>query len=282
MPARLRARGRLTGYYEPFVEVRDAPDAEFSMAIRAAPSLSPRMETAGGLTALIGSIEHPAPRWTPGHERAPARAEIERYGIGAPLAWGRPIDVFFLQIQGSGRLHYPDGSEARAAFAAHNGHQYVSIGRILLNRGELRPGQASKPDIQAWLEARGPDAWHELFNANPRYVFFRLEPVVDPGLGPLGAEGLPLTPMASLAVDPAHHPWGAPIFVEAALPGAPNWSGLVVAQDAGGAILGPGRGDLFYGWGPQAGARAGRQNDPAAQWTILLPRAVAARLARTS
>ncbi|MEO1039031.1 MAG: MltA domain-containing protein [Pseudomonadota bacterium] len=277
-PARLGGQGRLTGYYEPFVEVRDAPDAEFSMAIRAAPTLQPQAETSGGLTALIGSIEHPQPRWTPGRERAPTRAEIERYGIGAPLAWGRPIDVFFLQIQGSGRLHYPDGREARAAFAAHNGHGYVSIGRILLDRGELRPGQASKQDIQAWLRARGPQAWTELFNENPRYVFFRLAPVTDPHLGPLGAEGVPLTPMGSMAVDPQHQAWGAPIFVEANLPGAPNWSGLVVAQDAGGAITGPVRGDLFYGWGPEAGDRAGRQNDPGARWTVLLPRSIAARL----
>src|SRR5690606_11842040 len=103
----------------------------------------------------------------------------------------------------------------------------------------------------------GPGAARVMFDENPRYAFFGLEPLSDPNLGPRGAAGIALTPMASVAVDPAFHPHGLPIWMEADLPGEPDWAGLVIAQDAGGAILGPLRGDLFYGWGDEAERRAG-------------------------
>jgi len=276
-PMRLGARGRLTGYYEPYVEVREAPDTEFSMAIRGRPGDL----LTGDLGQFIAGLEGQrivGRASDQSFEPYRPRAEIEALNLGVPLAWGRPIDVFFLQIQGSGRLVYRDGGQARVRFAAHNGLPYVSIGRILIDRGELPSHGASKQDIERWLRQRGPDAWTALFNENPRYVFFSLDALNDPNEGPLGAQGAPLTPMASMAVDPAYHAWGAPVFVQAVLPGAPDWSGLVIAQDAGGAITGPARGDLFFGSGPEAGERAGRQNDPAAQWTILVPRALAARL----
>jgi membrane-bound lytic murein transglycosylase A len=276
-PMTLRGSGRLTGYYEPYLEVRSVPDAEFSMAIRARPNDL----LTGDLGQFIAGLEG---RRIVGRAQEQSfepylsRAEIEARNLGVPLAWGRPIDVFFLQIQGSGRLLYPGGEQARVRFAAHNGRDYVSIGRILIDRGELEPHNASKQDIQDWLRARGPSAWRPLFDENPRYVFFSMDTLDDPEEGPLGAQGAPLTPLASLAVDPQHHAWGVPILVNADLPGAPDWHGLVIAQDAGGAITGPVRGDLFYGWGDAAGARAGRQNDPEARWTILLPRALAARI----
>ena len=273
----VRGSGRLTGYYEPDVEVRAYPDEEFSMAIRARPDDL----LTSDLGQFIAGLEH---RRIVGRaaertfEPYGSRAEIEAGNVGAPLAWGRPIDVFFLQIQGSGRLVYPGGEQARVRFAAHNGLAYVSIGRILIQRGELAPHNASKGAIEAWLRAAGPQAWLPLFNENPRYVFFSLDSLDDPTEGPHGAQGAPLTPMASLAVDPQHHAWGVPILVEADIADEPGWRGLVIAQDAGGAILGPVRGDLFYGWGDAAGERAGRQNDPGARWTILLPNALAARL----
>ncbi|KAA5804118.1 lytic murein transglycosylase [Alkalicaulis satelles] len=276
-PLRLGDRGRLTGYYEPYVQVREAPDTEFSMAIRGRPGDL----LTGDLGQFIAGLEGQrimGRAADQSFEPYRPRAEIEAMNLGVPLAWGRPIDVFFLQIQGSGRLVYRDGGQARVRFAAHNGLPYVSIGRILIDRGELAPHAASKQDIERWLMRRGPDAWTALFNENPRYVFFSLDVLSDPDEGPLGAQGAPLTPMASMAVDPQYHAWGVPVFVEAALPGAPHWSGLVIAQDAGGAITGPARGDLFFGWGDEAGARAGRQNDPAARWTILAPRALARRL----
>ena len=276
-PLRWGATGRLTGYYEPYLEVRDRPDREFSMAIRARPGDL----LTGDLGQFIAGLEGQRVMGRAADRRFEpyrSRAEIEALNLGVPLAWGRPIDVFFLQIQGSGRLIYPDGGQARVRFAAHNGRPYVSIGRILIERGELSPHNASKQDIQDWLRARGPAAWRPLFDENPRYVFFSLDVLDDPNLGPSGAQGAPLTPMASIAVDPQHHAWGVPIFLTADLPGEPGWTGLVVSQDAGGAIMGSARGDLFYGWGDAAGERAGRQNDPDARWVVLLPNALAARI----
>ena len=276
-PLRWGPTGRLTGYYEPYLEVRDRPDREFSMAIRARPGDL----LTGDLGQFIAGLEGQRVMGRAADRRFEpyrSRAEIEALNLGVPLAWGRPIDVFFLQIQGSGRLIYPDGGQARVRFAAHNGRPYVSIGRILIERGELSPHNASKQDIQDWLRARGPAAWRPLFDENPRYVFFSLDVLDDPNLGPSGAQGAPLTPMASIAVDPQHHAWGVPIFLTADLPGEPGWTGLVVSQDAGGAITGSARGDLFYGWGDAAGERAGRQNDPDARWVVLLPNALAARI----
>lgn len=279
-PFALSGTGRLTAYYEPIVEVRSAPDREFSMAVRARPDdlLS------GDLGQFIAGLEGRRIMGRAHEDRFEPyrpRADIEALNLGIPLAWGRPIDIFFLQIQGSGRLAWPDGSQARAAFAAHNGLPYVSIGRVLIDRGELSPHDASKEDIEAWLNARGPAAWTALFNENPRYVFFQLQPLSDPNRGPAGSQGAPLTPMASLAVDPAYHAWGVPVFLDAAIDGDPDWTGLVIAQDAGGAITGPLRGDLFMGWGQAAGERAGRQNAQA-RWYLLLPNALAARIARSS
>ncbi|WP_233351753.1 murein transglycosylase A [Glycocaulis albus] len=273
-PVAVGGEGRLTGYYEPMVEARYYPDPEFSMAIRARPGLSPR----GDMSQLIAGLD--AARFG-GADEARPRAEIEAMNIGVPLAWGRPIDVFFMQIQGSGRLVFDDGYQRRAAFAAHNGHPYVSIGRLLLDRGELPPGQASKHHIENWLIRNGPTAWTPLFNENPRYVFFDLQEIADPGAGPMGSQGVPLTPMASLAIDPAFHAWGVPVFIQGEVSGQGRWNGLVIAQDAGGAITGPVRGDLFFGWGDEAGQTAGRQNS-FARWHLLLPSHLAARLARTS
>lgn len=279
-PFALSGTGRLTAYYEPVVEVRSRPDPEFSMALRARPADL----LTGDLGQFIAGLEGRRIVGRANEDRFEpyrSRAEIERGNLGVPIAWGRPIDVFFLQVQGSGRLAYPDGSQARAAFAAHNGLDYVSIGRVLIDRGQLSPHNASKDDIEAWLRARGPAAWTELFNENPRYVFFQLMPMSDPNRGPFGSQGAPLTPMASLAVDPAYHAWGVPVFLQAAIHGDPDWSGLTIAQDAGGAIQGPLRGDLFVGWGDEAGFRAGRQNADA-RWFVLLPNALAARIARSS
>ena len=280
VPVRITAgdtiSGLLTGYYEPEVEVRRTRHGEFTQPIRSRPEdlLSADLgdfsaELAG--QRLMGRVE--GNRFIPYRERA----EIETANAGDVLAWGRPIDVFFLQIQGSGRLVFEDGETLRAAFSAHNGLPYASIGRELVARGELELHQASKAGIEAWLNENGPEATAGLFAVNPRYVFFGLEALPDPELGPRGAAGLPLTPMASIAVDPAFLPYGAPVIVSADLPDAPGWQGLLVIQDTGGAIRGPMRGDLFYGWGETAERRAGSTRSQA-EWIVLLPHAVAETL----
>lgn len=268
--------GRMTGYYEPYLDARRQPDAEFSQPMRARPD--------DLISVDLGRFEDDlAGRRIVGQVRDGQlvhyrdRAEIELSNVGQPFAWGRPIDVFFLQIQGSGRLVFEDGSQVRAAFAAHNGLPYRSIGRELIQRGELEAHAASKQGIEAWLNANGPEATAELFAVNPRYVFFATETLDQPDLGPRGSSGVALTPMASIAVDPAFHAQGVPVWMNVDLPELSGWSGLVITQDSGGAITGPLRSDFFWGWGDTAERRAGTTRTDA-QWTILLPREVAARL----
>lgn len=265
--------GLMTGYYEPFVEVSETRQGSFTQPLRRRPEdlitvdLG-RFDEALAGQRLVGQVENGELV----HYRA--RAEIEADNAGEIFAWGEPIHVFFLQIQGSGRLVYPDGHQERAAFAAHNGQPYRSIGRELIERGELERHAASKQGIEAWLIENGPEATAELFAVNPRYVFFRTQRLDDPELGPSGSSGVALTPMASMAIDPAHHAHGVPVWISADFPELEDWSGLVIAQDSGGAITGPLRGDFFWGWGETAERRAGRTRAQA-QWTVLLPQHLA-------
>jgi membrane-bound lytic murein transglycosylase A len=268
--------GMLTGYYEPFVEVRSQPSGEFSQPLRRRPDDLINVDL-GLFDAdlaghrVVGRVENGQ------LTRYRDRATIEVDGLGEAFAWGRAIDVFFLQIQGSGRLIFEDGRQARAAFAAHNGLPYRSIGRELIRRGELELHAASKAGIESWLNENGSEATQELFAVNPRYVFFETQSLDQPDLGPRGSSGVALTPMASIAIDTAYHAHGVPIWLSANLPEAENWSGLVIAQDSGGAINGPLRGDFFWGWGDRAERRAGTTRAQA-QWVLLLPTAVAARI----
>tara|TARA_R110002126_G_scaffold44875_10_gene127641 strand:+ start:1581 stop:2045 length:465 start_codon:yes stop_codon:yes gene_type:complete len=147
----------------------------------------------------------------------------------------------------------------------------------LIERGELQAHAASKAGIEAWLNRNGSAATAELFSVNPRYVFFETQDLTDPSLGPRGSSGVALTPMASIAVDPAFHAWGVPVWLAADLPDMPAWTGLVITQDGGGAINGPLRGDFFWGWGDVEERRAGTTRAQA-QWTVLLPVSVAQRI----
>ncbi|VAV87903.1 Membrane-bound lytic murein transglycosylase A precursor, partial [hydrothermal vent metagenome] len=180
-----------------------------------------------------------------------------------------------LQVQGSGRIRFSSGKTMRAAFAGHNGRRYHSIGRELVKRGELTAGKASKGAIENWMQQAGRDATQNLMNSNPRYVFFQQQEILNPLTGPQGTQGVPLTAKASMAVDPAYHAFGSPIWIDSRLPDSKkDWKGqpvqfLAIAQDTGGAIKGPLRGDLFYGSGKQAGDLAGIQKHPAKWWTLL-------------
>jgi len=246
------ADGLLTGYYEPEVEVRLKPDSIFSEPILA----KPRSEA---------TLRLP---------RSQVNARTSRV-----IAYGRPIDVFFLQIQGSGRLKYANGRILRAAYAANNGHPYKSIGGVLIRRGVLTKESASKQSIADWMVRNGPKAARELMNENPRYIYFTEQSIV-PNEGPQGAMRVPLTGMGAVAVDPRYHPYGSLIWLDTTLPTRPgDYRGqrtglLVAAQDTGGAIKGPLRADLFFGSGVEAGDRAGVQKHRA-RWTLLLPMALA-------
>lgn len=265
---------RLTAYYEPIMDARRAPDSLHSEPIQARP--------ADMLDIDLGAFD-PAlrPRTLVGRMEGtkivpyPARAEITPQ-TAPVLAWGEPGEVLSLQIQGSGRLVFEDGAQLRAAFAAHNGQKFASNAQELIRRGHLPPNGASMDAVKAWLRDANPQERREVLNVNPRTVFFKLQPILDSGAGPLGGQGLPLEPNGSLAVDTAYHPYGVPIFLSAEAPRVAlsvdkTLRRLVIAQDTGGAIKGPIRGDLYWGTGPEAGTRADRINHDTKFW-VLLPK----------
>jgi membrane-bound lytic murein transglycosylase A len=200
------------------------------------------------------------------------RAEIEQgalAGKGLELAWAAdPVELFFLQLQGSGRLRFPDGTIMRFGYANQNGRDYVAIGRLLKERGLLPPGGTNMDSIVAWLHAQ-PDGGRSLMQEDLSYVFFK---VLD-GPGPLGALGVPVTPRASVAADPSFIPLGAPVFLSVDRPVA---SGLWVAQDTGGAIKGSNRVDTFWGAGDEARQLAGGMSAKG-QALVLVPKGTAAR-----
>jgi len=251
--------GLLTGYYEPEIDVRLKPDANFSEPILAKPESNAVLKL--------------------------PRAMINA-GSSRIIAYGRPIDVFFMQIQGSGRIKYKNGRSLRAAYAANNGQPYNSIGRVLVERGEMTLSQASKQSIENWMAENGPEKTQSLMNENPRYIYFE-EQNIARGEGPNGAMQVPLTNMGSIAVDPRYHPYGTLAWLETILPRDPgDYKGapaqlLVSVQDTGSAIKGPLRGDLFFGAGKDAGDRAGVMKHPV-RWTILVPKAIAPPLTPVS
>jgi membrane-bound lytic murein transglycosylase A len=206
-----------------------------------------------------------------------SRAEIEDgalSGQGLEFAWvDDPIDAFFLEIQGSGRVRLKEGGMIRVGYDGSNAHAYVPVGRLLIERGEIPREQVTMQAIRAWMKAH-PQEGAALRRENPSYVFFR----ELTGEGPLGAQRVPLSAGRSLAVDRAFIPLGIPIWLEA----QERFSNsvirrLVIAQDTGGAIKGPVRGDLFWGHGKEAAEGAGAMN-ARGRYYLLLPRSVAARL----
>jgi membrane-bound lytic murein transglycosylase A len=236
---------------------------------------------------LNGSRKRGGPYQTPLHRRPPepgryTRAEIEDgalAGKGLELVWiSDPVDGFFLEIQGSGRIRLPDGTIMRVGYDGQNGKPYVPVGRLLIERGELPREKVTMASIRRWM-TENPKKGAALRRENPSYVFFR----EITGEGPLGAQQVPLTAGRSLAVDRAFIPLGVPIWIEVRQRFAPHDEirRLVVAQDTGGAIKGPVRGDLFWGHGDKAAAGAGAMN-ARGRYYLLLPKSVAVRLAATS
>lgn len=215
----------------------------------------------------------------------PARADIEGSGLpqAKPLLYvDDAIDAFFLQIQGSGRVVLDDGSVVRAAYAAQNGRAYTAIGAVLIQRGDLKREEVSMQSIRAWL-SQHPEEAPQIMNANASFVFFTEQALGDPALGAAGAQGVPLTPEASLAVDLSLHALGVPVWLESTSPhpdftmSERKFERLMVMQDTGGAIRGPVRGDVYWGYSADAASIAGRMRSEG-RMTVLLPKAVAARL----
>ncbi len=234
---------------------------------------------------LQGSRQRHGPYQTPIYRRPPGlgshafftRAQIEDGALSGrrlELLWVTdPIDAFFLEIQGSGLVRLDDGETVRLGYDGQNGHKYIPVGRILIDRGTIPREKMTMTALRAWMQ-ENPEAGKVLRRENPSYVFFR----VLRGAGPLGSEGVELTPERSLAVDRAYIPLGVPIWLEADerfIPGL-GVRHLVVAQDTGGAIRGVVRGDLFWGAGEAAATRAGQMN-ARGRYYLLLPRDVARR-----
>ena len=200
-----------------------------------------------------------------------SRPEIEDGALankGLEIAWAAdPVELFFIEIQGSGELRLPDGSVMRIGYDNQNGRDYVAIGRLLRERGILPPGGANMQAIKDWMRAN-PDQGRELMRENLSYIFFK--ELTGP---PLGSLGLPITPHGTVAADPNFVPLGAPVFL---MVDRPEAGGIWVAQDVGGAIKGPNRFDTFWGGGPEATATAGGMS-ASGQALLLLPKGVAAR-----
>jgi membrane-bound lytic murein transglycosylase A len=252
--------GVLTAYFAPEYPARRKKDAEFNAPVRPKPA---------DLKAIDAGVFDPMQAGRQGAAQAdsngalapyPDRAAIEADPPAKVLAWMRPEDLFFLQVQGSGVLTFDDGSRQKVLYAANNGRPFVGIANPMRDKGLLAPDDTSADSIRAWLAAhRGPEA-DAIMRLNPRYAFFSLAP--DDGRPPVGAANIPLPPGRSLAVDPAYHAMGELLWIDGEAPilkGAfPAYRRLAVALDTGGAIKGEVRADLYIGQGQAAGAEAGR------------------------
>jgi membrane-bound lytic murein transglycosylase A len=242
-PEAVPEEGLLTAYFAPVYDARSAPEGPFTAPVRPRPADLPAADWVGGQGAPYAD-----------------RTAIEARPDDDALAWMRPEDLFFLQVQGSGVLVFPNGGRAKALFDGTNGARFKGIAAPMREQGLLADDNTSGEAIRQWLSRhQGPDA-EAVMRLNPRYVFFKLGP--DDGLDPAGAAGMPLIPGRTVAVDTSRHMLGELFWIDASAPalaGAfPTYRRLTVALDAGGAIKGDARADLYLGRGPEAGLAAGR------------------------
>ena len=236
-----------TGYYEPELQGSASRTPRFAYPIYARP---PEL-TDGQVYLDRAAIDSGALR-----------------GRGLELAWlDDPVEVFFLQVQGSGRIRMTDGRVIRVGYAGRNGHAYRSVGQEMVARGTHSADQVSAQEIRSYVRGN-PVAGNDLLNVNPSYVFFRKIADLPADKGPIGAMGKSITALRSIAIDPDFTPLGAPVWIEK--DGATPIRSLMVAQDTGGAIKGPQRADIFYGTGPAAGDAAGTIKD-GGRMVVLLP-----------
>jgi membrane-bound lytic murein transglycosylase A len=262
--------GLITGYYEPIIEGSRTQGGAHRYPIFGVPEDLVVVDLAATNPdlrnlRLRGRVE--------GRRLVPyfSRGEIEARSLPAPvIAWAAdPVEVFFLHIQGSGQVRFDNGDRIRVGFADQNGHPYRSLGRFLVDRGELPLEQTSMQAIKAWAVAN-PAKLQEALNSNPSYVFFRELPATSEG--PPGALGVPLSAEYSLAVDRRFVPLAAPVYLATTQPASEErLERLMAAQDTGGAIRGAVRADFYWGTGAEAGALAGRMRQQGRMW-LLWPR----------
>jgi membrane-bound lytic murein transglycosylase A len=267
------AEGLVTGYYEPLLHGSRKKGGAYQTPLYKVPddmltidlgSVYPELKNMRLRGKLVGKKVVPYS----------TRADIEAASFsGKELLWvDDPVESFFLQVQGSGRVQLSEtGETVRVAYADQNGHPYKSIGKYLVEKGELTLEQASAQGIKAWISGH-PTRMQELFNVNPSYVFFREERLPDPKVGPKGSLGVPLTPQRSVAIDATQLPQGAPVFLATTQPNSDiPMQRLVMAQDTGGAIRGAIRVDYFFGFGAEAAENAGRMKQRGSVW-VLMPK----------
>ncbi len=271
-----RARdGRFTGYYTPQIKGSRKRHGDYQTPVYARPDDLVTADLGTFRPSLKG--ENIAGRVAGGKLVPYAdRADIDAHGLkhAKTLFYtDDPIALFFLHIQGSGRVVFADGSVARIEYAAQNGQPYTAIGNTLVERGVPRQGMSLQV-IRAWLKSHPNDA-RAVMETDASYIFFQEEPLGDPWLGAKGAQGVPLTPMGSMAVDSRLHALGAPYFVSG------DVDHLFIAQDTGGAIRGVVRGDIYFGFGPGAEDKAGTM-DRQERLYVLLPSALARRMKDTT
>lgn len=264
--------GLVTGYYQPVLKGSYTRSAQYQYPIFHTPSDLIEVSLADQYPALRhkrvrGRLNNG--KLTPYYSRAEIETPHSPIAQSAFLYLDNLIDVFFLHIQGSGVVALDSGDVIQVGYANHNGHPYRSIGKILIQRGDLKASQASMKGIKQWARQH-PQQVRALLNQNPSFVFFRTLPKGLPG--PLGALGAPLLPEQAIAVDKRYVPLGAPVFLSTTYPNSPRpLKKLVMAQDTGGAIKGSVRADFYWGAGLKAGAKAGAMKQQGQMW-VLLPK----------
>jgi membrane-bound lytic murein transglycosylase A len=272
--------GFVTGYYEPILDGSRTQTDVYNVPVYRRPSNlfvrgfnqdAPNLPNKGSVYRKIGRR-----KLVPYYDRA----QIEDGAIagrGLEIAWLKSqTDLLFAQIQGSARIHLEDGSTIRINYDAHNGYPYTAVGRVLIDRGIIPKEQMSMQKIREWME-QNPDAANDVRRQNRSYVFFREVQLSDKD-EPVGAQGVPLTPGRSIAVDNSLHVYGTPFFIQGELPietaqSRTPFHRLMIAQDTGSAIVGPARADLYFGAGADAGKVSGRLKHPM-HFVMLVPKGI--------
>jgi membrane-bound lytic murein transglycosylase A len=279
VPFRIEADGFVTGYFEPELQASRGRDSRFTVPLYRRPPDLVEVDDTNRPAGWESDIRF-GRKVRGGMEMYSDRAAIEEGALGGQglelVFIEDPVDAFFIHVQGSARLRLQDGSVMRVAFDGKSGHRYTSIGRLAVERGLLLLEAADKDGLEAWLKGHRREA-RALMHENRSFIFFR-ETGQSEDEGPLGAAAVPLTPFRSLAVDRTLHTFHTPVWVDAAALSDPENEGsafrrLMIAQDTGSAIVGPARGDIFFGSGAAAGSLAGRVRHRAGM-VALVPRTV--------
>jgi membrane-bound lytic murein transglycosylase A len=269
--------GFLTGYYEPEFQGSRTPDATYRVPLLDRPSDLVTIPQGEALPGLAKGLQA-ARRAKDGYEPYPDRAAIENGALGSlakPIVYLRePGEAFIIHVQGSARIRLDDGSVMRVAYAGRNGRPYTSIGRLLVQRGEMDLETMTLEKLMGWLKSH-PGPAKALMRQNQSYIFFREASELAPEDGPIGGAGTPLVPGRSLAVDRSLWAYGLPVWLDGQLPLTLDRTEplrrLMIAQDTGSAIVGPARGDFFFGSGEEAGRRAGLLRH-AVRFVVLQPK----------